>query len=200
MPACSSAGRANSAERRSTRSRSTPASGRSNWAVGGARGSRGFATASAPREPSSASTTARDRVRAAGRSNVGVVRADATRPVATGAFDAVYAAMSITATGDADAVARTARDALGPGGRVAVLDARPFQRFPLSALNPPIAAIAWRLTNWYPDADVPGALAAAFGDVDVTAFNAGTLFVATARRPEPAPGSTSPPGSGSRPE
>jgi len=142
---------------------------------------------------------ARDRVRTAGWSNVGVVRGDATRPIATDAFDAVYAAMSITATGDADAVARTAREALRPGGRIAVLDARPLQRFPLSALNPPIAAVLRRLTNWYPDADVPGALAAAFGDVDVRAYNAGSLFVATARR-EAEPTSTSPPGAGSLPE
>ena len=66
-----------------------------------------------------------------GWENVHVVRGDATRlGVRDGEFDAVYAAMSLTATPEPLAAVDAAYDALRPGGRLVVLDAQPFQHLP----------------------------------------------------------------------
>lgn len=128
---------------------------------------------------------AADRVRAAGWENVGVLRADAARlPVRPGAFDAVHASMSISAMpSPADALA-SARTALAPGGRIAVLDARPFPSFPPAALNPLLVPLFERLTNWHPEVDPLEALRGEFSTVSVTEYNAGSLFVAAGRVPE----------------
>lgn len=126
---------------------------------------------------------AAERVRANGWENVHVVRADATRPCAVAsAFDGVYAGMSLTAMPDAGRVVRQAHRALRPGGTLAVLDARPFQRFPATVLNPVVVPLAERLTNWYPDSDVPAAMRRTFGNVAVTDANGGSTFVAHARK------------------
>lgn len=124
-----------------------------------------------------------DRVRRAGWENVDVVRADATTLGArSGEFDAVYAAMSLTAMPDVEAVLGEASTALGAGGRLAVLDARPFQALPWTLLNPLVVPLATWITNWYPDADVPGEMERQFGSVTVAAASGGSVFVAHARR------------------
>lgn len=129
---------------------------------------------------------ATERVAAAGWDNVHVVRADATQPgIAEGAFDAAYAAMSLSAMPDPVAAVGAAAASLRPGGRLAVLDARPFQRAPLSLLNPVTRLAFERLTDWRPAVDVPGAIRSAFGDATVDSYHLGSVYVATGVRPRP---------------
>ncbi|MFB6169424.1 MAG: class I SAM-dependent methyltransferase [Haloferacaceae archaeon] len=121
--------------------------------------------------------------RAPDGATVDVVRGDATRPpVADGSVDAVYAAMSLSATGDPVAAVEGAHAALRPGGRLVVLDARPFERAPWTALNPVVGPIARRLTNWHPDADVVGAVRRRFETVAVDSTTGGAVFVAVGQR------------------
>lgn len=112
-----------------------------------------------------------------------VVHGDATRaPVADGSFDAVYAAMSLSATADPDAGVRAAHAALRPGGRLVVLDARSFQRPPWTALDAVVEPVARRLTNWQPGRDVVAAVREAFDAVETTTATGGAVVVARAER------------------
>lgn len=123
---------------------------------------------------------ARERVRAAGWANVHVLRADATRLPVDGHVDAVYASMAVSAMDDPGAVAHETRRVLRPGGRMAVLDARPFEE-PWTPLNRVVVPLSRWATDWNPEADVPGAMAAAFGGVDLETYVWGTVFLASAR-------------------
>jgi demethylmenaquinone methyltransferase/2-methoxy-6-polyprenyl-1,4-benzoquinol methylase len=123
-------------------------------------------------------------VREAGWANVHVLRADASRLPLAGPVDAVYASMAASAMADPDAVAREARRLLRSGGRMAVLDARPFGE-PWTALNRVVVPVSRWATDWNPDADVTGALAAGFGEVDLDTHVWGTVFVASARTDGP---------------
>lgn len=128
---------------------------------------------------------ARERAREAGWDNVTAVRGDARRPpLPDGTFDAAYAAMSLSAVPDPAAAVRAAHDLLRPGGRLVVLDARPFQRWPLRALNAVVVPVSRLLTDWVPEVDLPDAMGEAFGNCEERDFNGGTVFVATARRGE----------------
>lgn len=125
---------------------------------------------------------ARRRVRDRGWRNVEVVRGDARRPPFTaGTFDAAYAAMSLSAVSDPAAAIVATRDALRPGGRFVVLDARPFQQWPWRVLNPLVVPIAEVATNWVPAVDLVAVLRDEFEDVTVSSFNAGSVIVACAR-------------------
>lgn len=124
---------------------------------------------------------ARETVRDAGWANVHVVRADAAALPVAGPFDAAYAAMSLTAMPDVTAALREAAATLRPGGRIAVLDAGQFQRFPLTLLNPLTDRLFTLTTNWNPEQDVPSALDSAFHESAVTRYNGGTILVGTAR-------------------
>jgi demethylmenaquinone methyltransferase/2-methoxy-6-polyprenyl-1,4-benzoquinol methylase len=124
---------------------------------------------------------ARERAREAGWGNVSVVRGDARRPpLAAGSFDAVYAAMSVSAVPEPTAAIEAIRGRLRPGGRLVLLDARPF-RGPLEPLNAVVVPVSRALTDWVPEVDLVGSLRATFEDVSVTDYNGGTVFVAVAR-------------------
>ena len=126
---------------------------------------------------------ARNRVRTAGWENVHVLRGDATRlPVCEESFDAVYAAMSLSAMPDPLGAVDAAHDALRSGGRLAVLDAQPFQHLPLTLLNFALVPLFRALTNWVPEVDLPEGITNRFDETDVTTYTDGTLFVAHARR------------------
>ena len=123
------------------------------------------------------------RVRERGWQNVHVVRGDATRlGLRDEAFDAVYAAMSLSAMPDPLAAVGAAHGALRSGGTLVVLDAQPFQHLPLRVLNVVLVPLFERLTNWVPDVDLPGAVAEQFVETSVETYTDGTLFVAEARR------------------
>lgn len=126
---------------------------------------------------------ARDRIRRKEWQNVHVLRGDARRPpVSDGTHDTAYTAMSLSAVADPERAIRAIETALRPGGRVVVLDAQPFQRFPWTLLNPISTSIAKAATNWVPQVDLVAALRREFGTVDVTTFNAGSILVACARK------------------
>ncbi len=124
---------------------------------------------------------ARETVRDAGWANVHVVRADAAALPVAGPFDAAYAAMSLSAMPDPGAVLDATRSVLAPGGRVAVLDARPFQSLPWRVLNPLIVPLFRTSTNWISETDVTGALRTAFPTTSVDEYYGGSVVVATAR-------------------
>jgi demethylmenaquinone methyltransferase/2-methoxy-6-polyprenyl-1,4-benzoquinol methylase len=127
---------------------------------------------------------AADRIRARGWENVHVVQTDATRPgIAANSFDAVYAAMSLSAMSDPARVVRTAAACLTPDGRITALDARPFQRVPVSLLNPVLAPVFGRLTDWKPGVDIPAAIGSAFETTSVRGSHLGSIYIASGARP-----------------
>lgn len=125
---------------------------------------------------------ARDRARGGGWDRVHAIRGDATRlPVPPGSFDAAYAAMSLSAIPDPVAAVDAVREALAPGGRFVVLDARPFQWAPLAVLNPLLVPLFEATTDWVPEVDLVETLDDRFDTVRVESFNAGSIFVARAQ-------------------
>ncbi|MGN8217065.1 class I SAM-dependent methyltransferase [Halococcus morrhuae DSM 1307] len=128
---------------------------------------------------------ARRRARDRGWANVHVLRGDAGRPgIADGAFDAVYASMSLSAMPEPEQAIEAAYRALRPGGRIVVLDAQPFQQFPWTLLNPVIVPLAKWATNWFPDTDVPAQIADRFASTRIATFDGGVTFIAIARKSE----------------
>lgn len=127
---------------------------------------------------------AAERVRQAGWKNVHPVHGDSGRlGVDDEAFDAVYAAMTLSAMPNpADAVDAAYR-VLRPGGRIVVLDAQPFQELPWTLLNPVIVPLSKYATNWFPEEHIPAALNARFESTTMAALNGETIFIATARKP-----------------
>ncbi|WP_424016343.1 class I SAM-dependent methyltransferase (plasmid) [Halorientalis pallida] len=127
--------------------------------------------------------SARDRVRKAGWQNVHVLRGDARRPpMEPASFDAIYAAMSVSAVPEPERAIDAAKRVLRPGGRLVVLDARPFEQWPWRVANSLVVPMAEAATNWVPEVDLSSALRREFGSVDVETFNAGSIFVALARK------------------
>lgn len=126
---------------------------------------------------------AADRIGSAGWQNVQVVRADAAHPpVASERFDAVYFAMSLSAMRDVEAVLAAADDCLRAGGRLVVLDARPFQHWPWRVLNPLVVPLAKRLTNWFPTVDIPALLNRRFDATTLWDHHGGSIYIARARK------------------
>jgi phosphatidylethanolamine/phosphatidyl-N-methylethanolamine N-methyltransferase len=126
---------------------------------------------------------ARDRSRNAGWRNVHAIHGDARHPsVADGTFDAAYAAMSLSAVPEPERALEAVKDTLRPGGRLVVLDAQPFEEWPWRLANPLVVPVAERATNWVPQVNLSAALRRTFETVDVETFNAGSLFVACARK------------------
>jgi demethylmenaquinone methyltransferase/2-methoxy-6-polyprenyl-1,4-benzoquinol methylase len=91
--------------------------------------------------------------------------------------------MSLTAMPDPVAAVETAARCLRPDGRVAVLDARPFQSLPLRLLNPLVVPVSRAATNWDHATDVPATIESRFEDSSVDSYNDGTVYVAVGRRP-----------------
>lgn len=128
---------------------------------------------------------AREHVRSAGWENVHVLRGDGQRiGVSTDALDAVVSTMAVSAMPRPERVAHEAARVLRPGGRIALLDARPFPQLPWSLVNPLVERFSAWATDWNPDADVVGALEATFGGVSVSEYVDGAVFVAVARNEE----------------
>lgn len=129
---------------------------------------------------------AANRIDTASWQNVHVVRADAAHPgVAPGRFDAVYFAMSLSAMPDVEPVLAAAEECLRDGGRLVVLDARPFQHWPWRGLNPLVVPLAKRLTNWFPTVDIPALLGHRFDTVRLRDHHGGSVYIARVRKGEP---------------
>jgi len=112
-----------------------------------------------------------------------VIRGDATHlPFDASSFDAAYATLSLSAMGEPNTVIEAVYDSLRPGGSLAVVDARPFQDGPWSALNPLANPISIHATDWHPEEDVVGAIRRTFDESRTWTTNAGTLYVVSARK------------------
>jgi ubiquinone/menaquinone biosynthesis C-methylase UbiE len=121
------------------------------------------------------------RVREQGWENVHVVRADATGDVLRpGTADAAVSTLALSTMLDADAVVGAVRRALGPAGRLAVLDCRPHQHGPLRVWNPLLQLELVELVDWNPDSDVEASLRRGFGTVTVESWFGGAVYVALA--------------------
>jgi len=112
-----------------------------------------------------------------------VIRADARRlPLANDRFDGVCATLSLSAMGDVEEVIAGTRDVLRPGGRLAVLDAKSFQKAPLRWLNPILEGVSAYITNWYPDAPIIKSVEAVFETASIESFHGGTVYVVAAKK------------------
>lgn len=124
---------------------------------------------------------ARRRARDRGWRNVHVVRADATGDVLRpGTADAAVSTLALSTMPDADAVVGAVRRALGPAGRMAVLDCRPHQHGPLRGWNPLLRLELVELVDWNPDSDVEASLRRGFGTVTVESWFGGAVYVTLA--------------------
>lgn len=110
-----------------------------------------------------------------------VIRGDTgSLPFPTDAFDRAFSTLGMGGVPDAEsAVAEVAR-ALRPGGRFAVLRARPFPTLPLAFLGPFVDSDSTRFGEQRTDRDVRALLEERFDVVHVESFGAGSAFVATA--------------------
>lgn len=82
-----------------------------------------------------------------------------------------------------DAVVENVHDALRPGGRFVVLDARALQAWPATLLNPLFERAMTLTVNHRPDQDPLGALRATFETVEVReTFDLGSGYLAVARK------------------
>jgi demethylmenaquinone methyltransferase/2-methoxy-6-polyprenyl-1,4-benzoquinol methylase len=124
---------------------------------------------------------ASERIDSAGWANVHTLAGDAENlPVDAESVDAVYASMSLSAVPDPRAAAREAARVLRPAGRIAVLDARPFQRGLWRALNPIVVPVSTWLTDWNAGVDIVEVLNDVFADVSVFKSTGGGVVVVEA--------------------
>jgi demethylmenaquinone methyltransferase/2-methoxy-6-polyprenyl-1,4-benzoquinol methylase len=121
------------------------------------------------------------RARRRGYANVRVARADAGHlPLPDDSVDGALCTLSLSAIPDCRAALAAVHRVVRPGGRFVVFDAQPYQEGPGRLLNPLVDRVSAWATNWYPDRDVPALLRETFGTVDVTTYNSGSAFLATA--------------------
>lgn len=126
--------------------------------------------------------SAERRAASQGWTNVELVRADAAREeLPAGPLDGATCTLGLSAfPAHRPAIAKV-HAALAPGASFVVLDAQPFPGY-ARVLNPLIEPIFMRTTNWDPERDLIGDLAATFAEVEVEEFNGRSLFIATATR------------------
>lgn len=113
-----------------------------------------------------------------GWSNVEFIQGDAAQlHVGEKDFDGVLSVLGISAIPSWEAALQRCHNALKPGGRLCVCDARPF-RGALKFFNPLVKAIYSRFAAWDPSKNIPEKMKEIFGNVEVEDFNAGTMFIA----------------------
>jgi ubiquinone/menaquinone biosynthesis C-methylase UbiE len=126
---------------------------------------------------------ARRRVADRGWENVEVVCADAATADLGAGFDAAVATLSMSVMPDVRAAVENVHGSLAPGGQFVVFDLRAVPGGPARVLNPLLRGLLYWLANWNPDGDVPGSLAAVFGESDVVeTYAAGVAYAALATK------------------
>lgn len=108
--------------------------------------------------------TATKRAERNGFDNVDVIRADITEPLPVDGCDAAVGTLALSTVPVPERAVRRTYDALRPGGRFFVLDARPFADGRATTLNPVVSRLFRRISAWKPNASrrVQPALHAAF--------------------------------------
>ena len=121
---------------------------------------------------------------ARGWRNVELMQGDAARmELPSASIDASVCTLALSAMPDHRAAIECVHEALRPGARFAVLDAREFDG--AGRLLNPVIRPAFRVTtNWDPGKDLGASLRDTFDAVEVQRFNAGSMFIAVARRLE----------------
>jgi ubiquinone/menaquinone biosynthesis C-methylase UbiE len=126
---------------------------------------------------------ARRRVVDRGWENVEVVCADAATADLGEAFDAAVATLSMSVMPDVRAAVENVHGSLAPGGQFVVFDLRAVPGGPARVLNPFLRRLLYWFANWNPEGDVPGSLAAVFGDTAVVeTYAAGVAYTAFATK------------------
>jgi len=125
---------------------------------------------------------ARDRARRNDWGNVSVVRGDVTAlGVVDGSVDSALATLVLSTVPDGVAASARVRDALVPGGRLAVLDGRLPREGAVGVLRSVLAPLYRRVAAFRPDADPLAALRESFPAVEVVeTYDAGLSFLAVA--------------------
>ncbi len=125
---------------------------------------------------------ARERRRRAGWGNIEFLQDDGARlTLPAGSLDAAICTLGLSVMPAHDAAIAVVAETLRGGGRFAVLDGRTF-RGPARIVNPVMKPLLRRTSNWDVEADLVAELEDAFAEVEVEDFNAGSLFVAVARK------------------
>lgn len=115
-----------------------------------------------------------------GWQNVKLIQGDAAEmAVGETDFDGVLSVLGISAIPGWEQALKKCRDALRPGGRLVVCDARPFLG-PMKFLNFLIKFIYTRFAAWDPSKDIPLKIKEIFGNIEIQEFNLGTFFIASA--------------------
>lgn len=128
---------------------------------------------------------ARQRAQGQGWQNVELVQGDAARTeLPAESFDAVLCTLGLSVIPDQQAVIARVLAALKGGGRFVVLDGRPGPlRGQGRLLNPALKPLFRHVYNADVEKDLVQDLKQAFDEVAVEEFNAGSLFIAVARKP-----------------
>lgn len=92
--------------------------------------------------------------------------------------DGVLSTLGISAIPDYEETLKRAYGLLKKGGRMTILDAKPFNGV-LSVFNPVIKPMYKHFANWDYNKDIIGTLEKLAGKVDVVEYNMGTIYIAT---------------------
>lgn len=126
---------------------------------------------------------AQARIAEHGWTHIDVNRADATTADLGGPYDVATATLALSVMPDIQTAVENVHDALRSGGRLAVLDVRPFPSGYVRVLNPLVRRFLRWYANWNPAGDVLDALDAVFEDVEILETHfAGATYTALARK------------------
>jgi ubiquinone/menaquinone biosynthesis C-methylase UbiE len=121
---------------------------------------------------------ARRRCRRHAWNNVTLIESDAAAlSLAAGEFDGVLFALSYSAISDHDAALRTAWDALRPGGRLVILDAKINNDLKSRAARPFVLALTKATVGGNPDKRAWEDLRAYSKEVEMTEYLSGAYFI-----------------------
>ncbi len=110
--------------------------------------------------------------------NVKLVQGDAAKLALDYKVDGVISTLGISAIPNHKEALKRAVNALKKGGRIVILDAKPFGGI-LAALNPLVKLIYMRFANWDYRKDIISDLKKIVGKVNIMEYNLGTIYILT---------------------